>query len=265
MASTDELPLCRDAPWAPPQQAFDDPTQGCRVDVGNWETVRESARANLGFGFGPECSDEDLERCARDCAAEEVDACIGLLNARLRGASVELTDAMRWIALACTREDANACHALGNIWHAGLAGVEPDRTRAFSVRETACRLDQGAACSMLGHMYRNGGDGIEQDAQLGFQLVRRGCQLGDPVACNDFGWSMVGDTWARPHDPDRALPLFVYSCARGVAHGCGSLGEALENGWGVPIDREWALTFWSLQCQHHGHPEACAAVERLEE
>lgn len=262
-SATRRPPLCATSPGAAPQVAFDEPNRGCDVPVGNWDQVLASARAKLSFGFGPECTQDELEGCIQRCAADDLDACIGLVNARLRGSRVELEQPLERIAIACAREHASACNAVANMWGHGLGNARVDRARAFTYRKQACRLGHGAACAPLGHMYKNGGDGIEQDAERGYELLKQGCQMGSASACNDFGWSMVSDGWGKARSPERALRLFVFSCSQGSAHGCGSLGEALEKGWGVTPDRVQARLFWSLQCEHHKQPEACAAVERL--
>jgi hypothetical protein len=254
---------CFEARGAAPQAAFDEPSRGCDVQPGNWDQVFRSARAELSFGFGPECAEDELEGCIQECAASDLDACIGLVNARLRGSRVELRQPLERVAAGCAQEHAEACNAVANMWANGLGSASVDRARAFTYRKEACRLGQGAACAPLGHMYKNGRDGIERNVERGYELLKQGCQMGSASACNDFGWSMVNDGWGKPRNPERALRLFIFACIRGSAHGCGSLGEALEKGWGSAIDRERARMFWNLQCEHHEMPEACAAVARL--
>ncbi len=257
--------LCIETPGAAPRAAFDEPNQGCEVQLGNWEQVLARAQAKLSFGFGPECAEHELSSCAQACENDDLDACVSLVNARLRGAHVELRSPLDRVGLGCAQGEAEACNAVAHMWIHGLGGAQVDRARAFKYRKEACRLGLGAACAPLGHMYKNGGDGIEQDAERGYELVKQGCQMGSASACNDYGWSMVSDSWGKPRDPERALLLFTFSCMQGSSYGCGSLGEAFEKGWGIPIDHGRALAFWGLQCEHHKMPEACEAARRLKE
>lgn len=265
VTSVDTPPDCDEVPGTAPTAAFDEPGQGCRVEMGDWDAVLARARGQLTYGFGPECSSRDAERCEAACANDDVAACVSLVNAYMRGLEVDLTEAVRRVAEACSLDDADACLAMSNVWFHGLGGRTTSRPEAFLTRQRGCELGQGAACAMLGHMYKNGGDGIEQDVERGFDLLVRGCRMGSIAACNDYGWSMVSDTWGKPRDVERALVFFTFSCARGLAFGCGSLGEAFEKGWGVPVDRRLAQAFWALQCDHHAHPGACAAATQLEE
>ncbi len=270
MASTAEprkpkaTPPCHEAPGLAPREAFDEPDQGCLVEVGDWEHVLDRAQRHLMFAFGPECSSADLLDCTVDCDDGDLGACVKLVNTRLHDTNVDLSRAVDPIRDACAEADAEACHALGQLALYGLGGMNQNRNEAFVYHSWACQFGQGASCGIVGYMHRNGGDDIEQNVEQGYNLLRRGCQLGSPSACNDYGYSLVTDGWGRPRDPDRAVRLFVFACEHGSAYGCSSLGEAIENGWGTPVDPTWARTFWALQCTHFAHPIACAAVERLE-
>ncbi len=261
--SPSATPECEKEPGVAPQEAFDQPNRGCFVEVGNWDRVLQRAERNLMSAFGPECSDEELLDCTVDCDDGDLGACVRLVNTRLRSPQVDLSRALAPLQDACAEADADACYAMGLIALHGLAGVPKNRSLAHVYQRWACDYGQATSCGILGHMHRNGGDEIEQDSDLGYSLLRKGCRMGSPVACNDYGYSLVGETWGKPREPDRALRLFVFSCERGSAFGCSSLAEALERGWGVAPDPKWALTFWSLQCTHYQHPEACAAVKRL--
>jgi len=82
----------------------------------------------------------------------------------------------------CRGGSAEACGALGAIYHDGVA-VEQNYERAAELFEASCALGSASACGRLAVMYTQSDKGVSKDTTRALSLFKRTCAFGNQAAC----------------------------------------------------------------------------------
>lgn len=195
------------------------------------------------------------------CESGHVDCCrdAGALLVS-RGNAEERKQARKYLAFACTEQDASACMQL-----AEAPDEEQQKASALTQRlelfDKSCQLDQyGSSCLRLGELYetvafgradplkavtyfaesceRNNdegcrrlahaycrGFGVPKDTRRATELLSRRCnpQLKEGPSCNDLGQLLLEQ--GGPASSAEAVSMLQFACDRNQADACQSLGE----------------------------------------
>jgi lipoprotein NlpI len=228
--------------------------------VGEGDRVAErcffqASQAGTPDSAGDGCTDTAPAACAAHCRAGELDACqrLGTWFATDRSCAAKIWE------LACDRQSAEACTALGRM-ELETGEDASERSRGAHRLEQACQSGDGPACTALGswRMRQQEESGSEPYADL----LDRACELRDPEGC-----ALAGRAAVNGSDPARAEDLLGRSCELGWLPGCLELATYYLYGRGVTQDEARAKQLLEHVCrQDEPAPaaEACYLLAQIE-
>jgi len=159
---------------------------------------------------------------------------------------------------ACTSGNADACKALGYIYHMGLDMPRDDTrsesldVKAVSLYSDACNRGDPEGCKALSDLYGDsqawGVPRIERrELPRKIKVFTKACDAGSSEGCIYLGLMYdAGDDVAQ--DFATAAALFSKACDASNAEGCVFLGTSYLNGAGVSKDVDKARNAFKLGC-----------------
>jgi hypothetical protein len=166
---------------------------------------------------------------------------------------------------ACDRESSTGCYNLGFMLQKGEGGTI-DKPRALGFYKRGCELGDGSACLKAAVAFRDGDIvGVKKDAELATFYARRGCDRDVKEACDLIGArppggsSMGGGGSGSGGDgPASAGEVsdMIKACKDGNADACFAAAVRFDEGKGVPVNKQEAVTGYRIACEK-GDPRGC--------
>lgn len=234
----------------------------------------------------------------RGIDADEINATKGMAILYLLGQGVTQNNAMGafYLKKAADKGNAWSMYNLGRLYYYG-DGIPKNSNLALEYLQKAYDANYPEACSLLGLLYERG-EGTAQNIELANKLYRRGCDLGDSESMRFLAYNYLSGEgvpkdykqakelltraveqeslparidlarvifhgWGTAVNPQEALDLLEPCLNNGYGRAYMILGEAFEEGLGLPQDYEKAKEQYR-QALHLGYAPAQDALDRLD-
>lgn len=125
---------------------------------------------------------------------------------------------------SCEQNDAQACLALGAMYHVG-DGVSQNFRKARELYSKSCDLGLASGCTHLGYMYENGHAGYQPLKAA--ELYTKACNMGDMIACASVAKLYENGTGVA-EDMQKAVDNYDKACDGGDGKSCAHLGLLYE-------------------------------------
>ncbi|CAM9089884.1 unnamed protein product [Scytosiphon promiscuus] len=143
-----------------------------------------------------------------------------------------------------------AIHAAASMIQAGQGGERND-AKAVQWLETALEAGDPMSISTLATWYANGRAGLKVDNEKAFKLHLQAANMGMPRAQFNTAVHYAEGTGIERNLPEAAF-WFEKAGAGGMPQAMLNLGKMLEQGLGVPVDKERALKLFQAALRAEG-------------
>ena len=150
--------------------------------------------------------------------------------------------AVAWIQLAARSGFKAAQLVLGQM-HLDGQGVARDPVEAYAWFTKAATIGSAEACNMVGRCHELGW-GVPVDQAEAFRHYSKAAEAGLSWGHYNVGCLLLYGTGVR-RDHRQAVLQFQAAAAQGHAKAMGLLGRCHEEGWGVPVDKTFAGTWYA--------------------
>ena len=139
--------------------------------------------------------------------------------------------------------------------------VQQDYAKAMEYYLKAANAKDGLACERLALMYDRG-LGVTANKEESLRWLKRSADLGYVPAIYDMAYMYDKGGMGLPQDTAKAKRMYEMAAAGGQLEALLALGEMYDEGRGVKLDRQEALSYY-LAAADWGSPEGKAKADKL--